>query len=172
MNQDELDKIKEKYPGISEDVLAENTPTLSVKNRSGQEVEANQVSQVGDTPESKPRAKEPQLKVSEEDFQDTVIQFAQLHGWKVCTFRKARIKIKGVETYRTPFGADGKGFPDSIFTHAKWHKFFTVEFKSTNGKLSKEQEDWWRQLILSGVPHKLWRPKHWPEIEKELSGER
>ena len=86
--------------------------------------------------------------VREADWQRTVIEAARRHGWKVCEFRKARVKRGGVDVYRTPFGADGVGFPDLLMVRPP--RVLVVENKSENGKISPEQMDW--LLQLGGCP--------------------
>ena len=51
--------------------------------------------------------------ITESEFQRQVIQLAKLRGWLVHHTRPARIKVQGVETYRTPI-AGHAGFPDLV----------------------------------------------------------
>lgn len=98
---------------------------------------------------------------SEDDFQKQVIELAQLRGWRVAHFRKARVMVRGKETWRTPVSGDGEGFPDLVL--ARRGTVLFRELKSETGRISFEQQQW---LIECGG--KVWRPSHWPTIEREL----
>ena len=69
--------------------------------------------------------------------------------------------FKGKETWRTPVAADGQGFPDLVLARAGVVLF--RELKTDIGKVSDEQAAW-----LQAVGGKVWRPKMWSEIEREL----
>ncbi len=104
-------------------------------------------------------------KESEQDFQQRVIELAHLKRWRVCEFRKARVKRDGQDVYRTPFGADGKGMLDLILVRERvlWR-----ELKSEKGQLSGEQKLWISWLKNAGQDVKVWRPSMWKQIVKEL----
>ena len=124
--------------------------------------------------------------VSERDFQRTVIRMAHAYRWKVAHFRPARVTVDGVETYRTPVEADGKGFFDLVLVRPP-HLIF-VECKSEKGVLSAEQKEWGELLVACGttvetydeddilehevwvpaVAYYVWRPSMLDEIEKIL----
>jgi len=98
---------------------------------------------------------------SEREFQKQVIQLAQLRGWKVAHFRAARVMVGGKETWRTPCEGDAEGFPDLVL--ARNGRAYFRELKSNTGLLSQAQQQW-----LITVGGKVWRPEHWPEIERFL----
>lgn len=99
--------------------------------------------------------------ISEDEFQQQVIDLAHAYGWKVAHFRKARVKVKGKETWRTAVAADGKGFPDLVL--ARNGVVLHRECKTDTGTVSHEQLDWLQELR-----GKIWRPKFWASIEKEI----
>jgi hypothetical protein len=99
--------------------------------------------------------------ILEDEFQQQVIDLAHLFGWKVAHFRKARVKVKGKETWRTAVAADGKGFPDLVL--AKNGIVLYRECKTDTGTVSREQLEWLQELR-----GKIWRPKFWASIEKEI----
>ena len=87
--------------------------------------------------------------------------------------------------WRTPVSADGKGFPDMVMV--KPPRLIFAELKSETGKLTKEQEDWIKLLILvaednikfsheAGIPIPIcrtieiyiWRPSQFDEIVRIL----
>ena len=106
--------------------------------------------------------------IPEREFQKQVIELAHLFGWKVCEFRKARLKKRGQDTYRTPFGADGMGFPDLVLARELDDGNFVcimAELKSKKGKLSDWQKEWLKALIkVEGIFVFLWRPGDFDDI--------
>jgi hypothetical protein len=82
---------------------------------------------------------------SEATWQVQVINLLHEHGWTICEFRKARVMRGGKDVYRTPFGADGIGFPDLFAVRPP--RVLLIENKSENGKAEPEQVDW---LMLLG----------------------
>lgn len=102
------------------------------------------------------------LRVAEGDFQSTVVQFAQLHGWRVLTIRPAWTE-KG---WRTPVGGDGRGWPDCTFVR---ERLVVAELKALGGRLRPEQRDWLAALRRAGVETHVWTPDDWPDIETTLS---
>jgi hypothetical protein len=101
-------------------------------------------------------------KMSEEDFQQAVIEYAQERGWKVAHFRKARTK-KG---WRTAVAADGKGFPDLVLVR---NRIVWAELKSEAGEMSPDQENWRDWLKESGQEWYCWKPSDWPTIIQVLA---
>ncbi len=108
------------------------------------------------------------LPTLEKDFQQRLIKLLQDNEFWVCEFRKARIMKGGVDVYRTPFGADGVGFPDLVAV--KPPRLLFIECKSDKGKASPEQMEW--LLKLSGCPVEVycWHPAQWLDgtIERTL----
>lgn len=105
--------------------------------------------------------------ISEEDFRTTVIEYAQLQGWKVAGFRPARTE-KG---WRTPCLGDAKGYPDLTLVRngqAVW-----AELKRMGGKLTEAQEEWLDALgqVDGAVSVYLWTPADWETIEAVLGRE-
>ena len=56
-------------------------------------------------------------KISEDDWQQTIIDCLRQFGWTVAHFRAAKTE-KG---WRTPVQADGKGFPDIIALKSRFN---------------------------------------------------
>ncbi len=104
-------------------------------------------------------------KILEKDFQQTVIDYAHLKGWKVAAFRKALTKDGN---WITPVQGDGKGWPDLFFVNAELNRFFWAELKSDNGKVSPEQQEWLGILAFCGAEVYVWNPSHWKQIEEAL----
>lgn len=102
----------------------------------------------------------PQLQ-SEADFQRTLIEYLQWHGWKVHAERVARTKSGWV----TPIQGD-PGFPDIVA--AKGACLIIAELKSDKGILTQEQYDWLEALGRAGAEVFYWKPEDWDEIVEIL----
>jgi len=105
------------------------------------------------------------LSATETQFQEAVVEAAQVHGWIVAHFRPAKTE-KG---WRTPVAADGKGFPDLVLAHPQRGVLFR-ELKSEKGKVSPEQQVWIDTLTAGGADAGFWRPRDWDDIERVLRG--
>jgi hypothetical protein len=114
--------------------------------------------------ERKPRRSNPH-----EQFVGQIVKVAHLHHWKVASFRPARVRIKGIETWRTAWGADGKGFPDLILVRAKpyaWGRAPSLlfwEVKVGKDKPTPEQTAWLE--LLGG---RVVMPDDWDWITESL----
>jgi hypothetical protein len=107
------------------------------------------------------------LKQTEEQFQQAVIQYAQLMGWRVYHTRNS----KGSEP----------GFPDLFCVRAHFApngiceraECVIAELKS-GAKVTDDQRWWLAALdsIATNVRTYLWRPDDWPEINQVLGRRR
>ena len=82
---------------------------------------------------------------------------AHRFGWLVAYFRPARTE-KG---WRTPVGADGKGWPDLELVR---DRILHVELKRELGELEDEQKEWRKHLIAAGAEYYVWRPSDMDEV--------
>ena len=107
--------------------------------------------------------------ITEAQFQQQVIQLAQLRGWLVHHTRPARIKVRGVETYRTPI-AGHTGFPDLVL--ARRGRVVFAELKAQTGQLREDQIRWRDAMSIPDRKEYagwfVWRPSDWAEIERVL----
>ena len=107
--------------------------------------------------------------ISESDFQQSVIDLAQLSGWKVAHFTVGITKAG----YRTPMIGD-KGYPD--ITAVKNGQLIFAELKTEKGKPSTDQQDWLMALgevsymAQANISVYLWRPSDWTTIERVFRG--
>lgn len=62
---------------------------------------------------------------------------------------------------------DKAGFPDLVIVGPSGVIF--AELKSTSGKVSAAQNDWWRDLTIAGAAAFIWRPEDWHIIDRELT---
>ena len=110
------------------------------------------------------------MKQSENDFMDSVIDYARLRGWKVAHFRSVRIQRKdGSVFYQTPVQADGAGFPDLCLVRPS--RIVFAEIKSSKGKVSPEQDTWLKALAATEkVEVYVWKPEDFgPEVVEVLA---
>lgn len=107
----------------------------------------------------------------ETPFQRGVVQQARMLGWRVLAVRPVRIERKGRDgesqiRYETPFGGDGKGWPD--LTLVREVPLFR-ELKSGTGRMRPEQDEWKDALIAAGASWAIWTPADSDEIDRSLS---
>lgn len=106
------------------------------------------------------------IKMSEAQFQSSVIEVAHLGGWLIAHFRAAKTS-KG---WRTPVGADGAGWPDLVLVHPKRQAVLFRELKTDDGRLRPEQEAWRDVLTAAGADWACWRPGDLDAIAETLTG--
>lgn len=101
--------------------------------------------------------------ITETEFQNQVIEYAQMFGWRVAHFRPARTN-KG---WRTPIQGD-PGFPDLVL--ARDGHIILWELKSEKGKLTDDQRAWLGALggTCDRVHVGTRRPSEWDAIEYQL----
>lgn len=100
--------------------------------------------------------------VSEASWQETVVDLARLHSWKVAHFRPART----ARGWRTPVAADGAGFPDLVLVR---ERVLWVELKADTGRLTADQRAWLEALHSAGCETYVWRPSDWDEVRAALA---
>ena len=94
----------------------------------------------------------------EDEWREEVIDAAHRFGWAVAYFRPART-VDG--QWRTPVGADGKGWLDLTLVR---DRVLFVELKRETGVLEDEQRDWIRRLDDAGAEWYVWRPSQMDEV--------
>lgn len=102
------------------------------------------------------------LRITEDQWQATVVETAQLHGWAVAHFRPARTE----QGWRTPVAADGKGWPDLVLVR---DRVLFAELKSPRGRLTTDQRAWIERLTAAGQETYVWRPDDWPHVQHALA---
>ena len=108
--------------------------------------------------------------IIEDGVMRAVMELALLCGWLVFHDEDSR---------RNP-----AGFPDLVLVHPnKSPGIIFAELKTAKGKTRAKQEEWLNKLALvmdkiypaetkrEHINVCLWRPQHWPQIEKILTGE-
>lgn len=101
--------------------------------------------------------------MNESDFRKQVVKLAHRENWKVAFFHRLPTQKGG---WRTPVGADGKGWPDLVLVR---DRLVFAELKAPKGVLGVEQKDWVNRLAFCGAEVYVWRPQDWPDIERVLA---
>lgn len=107
------------------------------------------------------------LRMSEADFQASVVRMARDWGWLVHHTRTVQERSG---RWATPIQGD-RGFPDLVLAHPRSGVIF-AELKSEAGRMAPDQLVWADALNL-GLMHRdaetvLWRPSDTPAIINRL----
>jgi hypothetical protein len=114
------------------------------------------------------RIEAPGLTQTERQFQDEVIDYAHLMGYKVAHFRTVRVqRADGSCYYCTPAVADGEGWVDLVI--CKPPKIFFVELKVGRNKPTEAQLMWHDLLERCGLDVGVLYPEHWEEFRGNLT---
>ncbi|MGI8426073.1 MAG: VRR-NUC domain-containing protein [Actinomycetota bacterium] len=89
---------------------------------------------------------------TEKQFQQSVVDLAQLLGW--ATFHSFDSRKSAA------------GFPDLVIVR---DRVLFAELKTESGKLAPAQGDWLAALRAAGALVYVWRPSDWAEIQRELT---
>lgn len=101
--------------------------------------------------------------MTEAEFQDWVIQYAEVCGWDVAHFFPCRVGKK----WMTPAkGNIGRGWVDLVLVRGTDSIF--VELKTDTKYPSPHQRDVHDKLKVAGFRVEVWRPKDREVIEKVL----
>lgn len=112
------------------------------------------------------------LEASEASFQRSVMELAQIGGWKLAHHHDSRRQVRpGVHVG----DHSAAGFPDLVL--CRGNRVVFAELKAAKGRVSPAQEEWLAALrVVEGdaagrVLVRVWRPSDWPEIERLLTSE-
>lgn len=100
------------------------------------------------------------VRLTEADWQTTVVDLARLRGWMVGHFRPGRTR----DGWRTAVAYDGAGFPDLCL--ARDGQVLFLELKTDSGQTTSFQRDWLREL---GDHAHIIRPSDWEHLQELLS---
>ena len=89
--------------------------------------------------------------VREKEFQSSVVELAKLGGWLI------------YHTYRST--KSPAGFPDLVLVR---ERVLYRELKLDHTYPSEAQKGWLAALEGAGADVAVWRPRDWPDIEREL----
>ena len=88
----------------------------------------------------------------EDQFQEKILELCK---W---------LRLRTYHTYDSR--RSNAGFPDLVIVGK--HGAVFAELKSTSGKVSLAQQEWYDELIMAGQQAYIWRPEDWPQVEKVL----
>ena len=100
--------------------------------------------------------------IPESDWQETVMDYARLKGWKVVHFHDSRRQRGG----KLVGDADAAGWPDLVLIRGR-HVLFR-ELKTERGRLSGPQAEMLDALRGAGQDAGVWLPSDWETVEREL----
>lgn len=112
------------------------------------------------------------VNTSEKAFQSAVLELAERRGWKTAHFHDSRREVTRPGGKRLVIGDKAAaGFPDLVMVRER--RMILAELKTETGKLSAAQAEWGMHLeffadMTDGVDYFIWRPIHWPQIERWL----
>jgi hypothetical protein len=115
-------------------------------------------------------------KISERQFQDTIVDLAAFYGWKV---HHVRPGMTGSGSWLTNVQGHA-GFPDLVLAHAGRERgrrgpilpaVIFAELKTSTGMLRHNQIEWQQTLtVIPGIEYYVWRPEHLEAINDRLDG--
>lgn len=102
----------------------------------------------------------PTHRLTEEQFQQQIIDLARMAGWKAYHTRDSRRSVPG--------------FPDLVLVNPRRRLLLFVECKTDDGRLSTEQKEWLSAIDEattgnSRVRVQVWRPNMWDEVRDILA---
>lgn len=134
----------------------------------GSAVETGRVNVAALNPGGATRIEIPGLTQTERQFQNEVIEYAQMTGYKAAHFRTVRVqRADGSHYYCTPAVADGEGWFDLVL--CKPPKIFFVELKVGRNKPTEAQVMWHDMLEACGLQVGVLYPQHWDEFKGNLT---
>lgn len=98
---------------------------------------------------------------NESEFSKWCIEKGHEYGWKIARFH--RLPSPNGEQWRTPFGADAKGWLDLVCVR---ERIFFVELKMRGRKPTAEQANWMEWLRAAGQEVYLWMDNQTDEVER------
>lgn len=104
---------------------------------------------------------------TEAEFSKRVIKLAHDYGWTVARFHRLPTAHGNRDTpqWRTPVGADGKGFPDLTLVR---ERLIFAELKLAPGKPNVDQQRWLDKLSSAGCEAYCWNDRNLDKIEATL----
>jgi hypothetical protein len=105
-------------------------------------------------------------RITETQWQEQVVELAELYGWTWMHLRPARTK----ESWRTPVqGALGKGWPDLVLVR---DRVVYAELKRDGRRLTDAQAVVIDTLRAAGAEVYVWRPEDFETVQHILAWDR
>lgn len=102
---------------------------------------------------------------TEAEFSKHVIKLAHEYGWTVARFHRLPVPRDGKTQWRTPVGADGKGFPDLTLVR---ERLLYAELKIAPNKPDVNQQGWLDRLASAGCEVYCWTDRDLDRITATL----
>ena len=99
--------------------------------------------------------------ISEQAWQDVIVEYAHLRRWKVAHFRPGL----GPTGWATQVQYDAAGFPDLVLVR---ERVVFSEAKSQAGRVGPDQRHWIDWLRGAGAEVYVWRPDDGDEVQEVL----
>ena len=102
--------------------------------------------------------------IKESDWRTTVIEYAELRGWRVYHVTDVRKRLRSHTSV---------GFPDLVLArkHARLPfpgRIVFAELKSESGETTEDQDVWLSLLKAADAEVYVWRPSDWFKVEELL----
>ena len=97
--------------------------------------------------------------MSEAELLAAILELAAARGWRVYHPLPARVRKRGIETWRTQAQGHGVGWPDVFLVRGELA--LAWELKGPRGVLSPEQADWGSDLVGAGISFRVVYPSDW-----------
>ena len=120
----------------------------------------------------------------EERLLRQILDLAALTGWRAMHIENSTRVIRrrsGASVRVRNVNVQGVGFPDLVLVHAATGRIIFAELKSDRGSTTPEQKAWLADLSgvearVTGLPYcpvivRVLRPRDWPLIERQLTGQ-
>ncbi len=91
--------------------------------------------------------------MTEDELQNAVIEFADLHEWRVAHLFPA-------QTATAAISADATHWPDLVLIR---ERIVFAELTMDSRERSVEESGWRGASIAAGAEHYVWRPKDWQD---------
>lgn len=101
----------------------------------------------------------------ERDFQDRVIQWAEIQGWEVFHVADSRKDVGG----KLVGDRQARWFPDLVLVR---ERVLYRELKREGEELSAGQDYYGKRLLAAGADWGVWRPSAWESIRRYLAAGR
>jgi len=97
--------------------------------------------------------------LSEAELLAAILELAAVRGWRTYHPLPARVRKRGVETWRTQAAGDGVGWPDVFLVRG--NLALAMELKSARGSVTPEQAAWGAALREAGIGWRVVYPSDW-----------
>lgn len=120
-----------------------------------------------DTPTVSPATGRDPLRVTEQAWQQQVIQLAETLGWRTMHVRRSVVRQGQWAT-----ATSVSGWPDLVLWHETQQRVLYAELKTDKGRVRRDQDLILMSLARAGAEALVWRPRDLAEVTRILQGAR